>query len=128
MVFCVSHWRKLFRFEFWGEDVFSRSASSFMHLSPIFSKDFQLIDELCLLFFRAADKIVSLKNGEIAEVGTHDTLRLAKGYYHSLVMKQLKGGNGNGETSSYTPGSDSEKEEITDNKGLGSLFFAIVPL
>jgi ATP-binding cassette subfamily B protein len=36
-----------------------------------------------------ADEIIVLENGEIVERGTHDSLLLLKGEYHSLYLKQL---------------------------------------
>lgn len=38
-----------------------------------------------------ADRIVVLKGGSIAEIGTHASLLRQKGYYASLVQKQLRG-------------------------------------
>ena len=38
-----------------------------------------------------ADRIVVFKGGSIAEIGTHESLLRQKGYYASLVQKQLRG-------------------------------------
>jgi ATP-binding cassette subfamily B protein len=38
-----------------------------------------------------ADRIIVLKNGHIAESGTHDALMRLRGYYASLVERQTRG-------------------------------------
>jgi ATP-binding cassette, subfamily B, bacterial len=38
-----------------------------------------------------ADRIVVIRNGVIAESGTHDTLMRERGYYTSLVERQTRG-------------------------------------
>jgi ATP-binding cassette subfamily B protein len=38
-----------------------------------------------------ADRIIVMKNGQIAESGTHDELMESEGYYYSLVMRQTQG-------------------------------------
>ena len=38
---------------------------------------------------RKADQIIVLNNGRIAELGSHDSLLKQKGYYYSLIQKQL---------------------------------------
>lgn len=37
---------------------------------------------------RKADRIIALKNGRVAETGTHDELMKAKGHYYDLVTRQ----------------------------------------
>ncbi len=38
-----------------------------------------------------ADRILVLKDGQIAETGTHDSLLKLGGYYSSLVQNQTRG-------------------------------------
>ncbi len=38
---------------------------------------------------RTADKIVALKDGQVAELGTHDQLMKERGLYYSLVTAQM---------------------------------------
>lgn len=40
---------------------------------------------------RNADQIVALNNGNIVEIGDHETLMARKGYYYNLVNSQLSG-------------------------------------
>ena len=40
---------------------------------------------------RPAAKILVVRGGEIVEIGSHDELMAAKGFYHSLYMSQFKG-------------------------------------
>ena len=40
---------------------------------------------------RPAAKILVVRSGEIVEIGSHDELMAAKGFYHSLYMSQFKG-------------------------------------
>ena len=39
----------------------------------------------------SADVIVAIKDGEVKEVGSHETLMTLGGYYHGLVSKQITG-------------------------------------
>jgi len=40
---------------------------------------------------READQLLVIKDGEIIERGTHDSLLALKGFYHHLYMSQFKG-------------------------------------
>lgn len=40
---------------------------------------------------RKADKVLVIRNGEIIERGTHESLLAQKGFYHSLYMSQFRG-------------------------------------
>jgi ATP-binding cassette, subfamily B, multidrug efflux pump len=40
---------------------------------------------------RDADNVIVIKDGEIAEQGTHQQLLEAKGFFHKLYMSQFKG-------------------------------------
>ena len=39
----------------------------------------------------SADVIVAIRDGEVQEVGSHETLMKLGGYYHQLVSKQITG-------------------------------------
>ena len=39
----------------------------------------------------SADIIMAIKDGEVLEVGSHETLMTLGGYYHGLVSKQITG-------------------------------------
>lgn len=62
---------------------------------------------------RNADKIVALKHGEVEEVGSHEKLMANRGYYYSLVTKQLSGGGGTDSDAS----SNSSNEDIVEMNG-----------
>jgi len=40
---------------------------------------------------RKADKVLVIRNGEVIERGTHESLLAQKGFYHSLYMSQFRG-------------------------------------
>jgi len=40
---------------------------------------------------RDADVIVAIEDGLVADVGRHDELMAAKGFYHQLYMSQFRG-------------------------------------
>ena len=41
---------------------------------------------------RDADVIVAINEGRVVDVGSHDELMAAKGFYHDLYMSQFRGG------------------------------------
>lgn len=59
---------------------------------------------------------MALKHGQIEEVGTHEELMFTKGYYHSLVTKQLKGGDGD-EGSEDDKKAHDDESLLLDNRG-----------
>ena len=60
---------------------------------------------------RTADKIVTIKEGQVCETGTHDELMKSGGLYYSLVTAQLtEQGDLDGDTIK-------EDEETTDKTG-----------
>ena len=40
---------------------------------------------------RDADVIVAINEGRVVDVGSHDELMAAKGFYHDLYMSQFRG-------------------------------------
>ena len=45
----------------------------------------------CLVTVINADQIAFVKDGAIAEIGTHESLMAKKGYYHGLMGIQMSG-------------------------------------
>jgi ATP-binding cassette subfamily B protein len=41
---------------------------------------------------RDSDVIVAIAEGRVVDVGSHDELMAAKGFYHGLYMSQFRGG------------------------------------
>ena len=75
---------------------------------------------------RKASKIVVMQEGEIVEAGTHEELMGLKGYYHSMVSKQLDYIGGEAvvlsQSKTYSAVSDAaESSEISspDARGIG---------
>ena len=51
---------------------------------------FVIADRLSTI--RDADVIVAIADGRVVDVGSHDELMAAKGFYHDLYMSQFRGG------------------------------------